>query len=193
MHAACLRCLFCLGVAQALPLVKMTEEELRELLKSWNFEEEDATAYAGQLWRRRIRNLDQIADAEKADLAAVLAGGQELIDVMHNVHASNMIAKAARESPLLGWLGGARARCKHVMRLRSGSNALPGHCRCTPAMPASQLLMPTPEQRHSTPDALTPMASTLPIHFLAALTLLLRPGPCCRCRRRRRWCGRGSR
>lgn len=100
MHAAYLRFLFCLAVAQVLALLKMTKEELRELLKSWGYEEE-AIAYAERLCADKILKLGQIASAEKADLAAVLAGGEEHVAPRHKVHASHMTAaaKAACESP----------------------------------------------------------------------------------------------
>ena len=40
-----------------------------------------------------------------------------------------------------GQLGAGRAHVV-VSRVRSGSDALPGHCRCIPAMPATELLTP---------------------------------------------------
>ena len=80
-------------------MLKMTEEELRELLTSWQYEEDAATAYAKRLWANGVRLLSKIANAEKADLAAILAG-QEPIALMHNVDASDMIAKAKGECPL---------------------------------------------------------------------------------------------
>lgn len=74
----------------------MTEEELRELLKSWEYEEEDATAYAQLLSANGVRLLSKIANADKADLAAILAG-QEPVAPAHKVAASDMIAKAQSE------------------------------------------------------------------------------------------------
>lgn len=77
-------------------MLKMTEEELQELLKSWDYEE-DAPVFAGRLWASSIRSLRKIANAEKAELAAVLAGGKKRSALQHHVHASNMIALAKGE------------------------------------------------------------------------------------------------
>lgn len=79
-------------------MLKMTEEGLRDLPKSWECEG-DATVYAERLWASNIRSLHKIANAEKADLAAVLAGGKEHTAPRHHVHASDMIALAKGKRP----------------------------------------------------------------------------------------------
>ena len=65
---------------------------------AWRYEE----TYAERLWAEEIRNISQIANAEKDDLAAILAGGKPVTHRL-KVHASDMIKKAkdAGESPCI--------------------------------------------------------------------------------------------
>lgn len=79
-----------MSAAQAQTVLKMTEEELQGLLRFWDYEE-DAIAYAGRLWASSIRSLRRIANAAKADLAAVLARGKDYTTAQH-LNASNIIA-----------------------------------------------------------------------------------------------------